>query len=105
MAKRPTIGKNPLDTLVSENHLDVLVPDLLATPPKERGDLKQENVEKLKERLMAKEAEIQALRDEMVRMQGKPAKAEQKKAKPAESRDRPAAAEPRWITLQKLGDI
>lgn len=104
MAKRPTIGKNPLDTLVSENHLDVLVPDLLTTPPKERGDLKQENVEKLKERLMAQEAEIQALRDEMVRLQGKPGEAEPGKAKPAESRDRPTAAEPRWVALQRLGE-
>ncbi len=69
MAKRPTIGRNPLDTLVvTESHLDKVVPDLVTRPPEVQASLKQEEVAELQASLTAKEAENQALREEVAKL-------------------------------------
>jgi len=102
MAKRPTIGRNPLDALLPESHLDAVVPDLLAGAPAAREPLQREKVEDLRDRLASQEAEIQALRDEVAKLQGKPAEP-RKPPTAAEPRKPSASPEPRWVTLQKLG--
>ena len=85
MAKRPTIGSNPLDALMPESHLDTVVPDLLSTPkakaPRPAGD------QDMQARLAALEAENQALRKQV-----------------EELKQRLAQAEPRWVTLRRLGE-
>ena len=68
MAKRPTIGRNPLDTLVTESHLDKVVPDLVTSRPEVQESLSQEEVAELKERLEASEAENLALREELLKL-------------------------------------
>ena len=69
MAKRPTIGRNPLDTLVvTESHLDKVVPDLVAGPPEVQASPKPEEVAELKERLEASEVENLALREELLKL-------------------------------------
>lgn len=93
MAKRPTIGKNPLDALVPESHLDAVVPDLLTTPPKTKARHRQEGGGELQARLEAQEAENLALRKELDKLQ----------EQVAELKDRLARAEPRWVTRQRLG--
>jgi predicted RNase H-like nuclease (RuvC/YqgF family) len=92
MAKRPTIGRNPLDTLVPESHLDAVVPDLLTSPPKAKVSPKLEGEEDLQARLAAQEAENLALREEVDKLQ----------EQVAELKNRLAQAEPRWVTLQRL---
>jgi molecular chaperone GrpE (heat shock protein) len=94
MAKRPTIGNNPLDALMPESHLDAVVPDLLTRPPKEKVPLKPAGKEKPQARA-AQEAENQALREEVARL----------KEQVQELKDRLAQAEPRWVTLRRLGEI
>ena len=86
MAKRPTIGSNPLDALMPESHLDTVVPDLLASPPKPKTHL-PEGEKGLQARLAALETENQALREEV-----------------EELKKRQAQAEPRWVTLRRLGE-
>jgi hypothetical protein len=86
MAKRPTIGSNPLDALMPESHLDTVVPDLLAGPPKAKTPL-PEGEKGLQARLAALETENQALREEV-----------------EELKKRLAQAEPRWVTLRRLGE-
>jgi hypothetical protein len=86
MTKRPTIGSNPLDALMPESHLDTVVPDLLASPPKPKTHL-PEGEKGLQARLAALETENQALREEV-----------------EELKKRLAQAEPRWVTLRRLGE-
>ena len=93
MAKRPTIGKNPLDALVPESHLDAVVPDLLTSPPKAKAPPKTAGGEGLEARLAAQEAENLALREEVDKLE----------QQVTELKDRLARAEPRWVTLQRLG--
>ncbi len=92
MAKRPTIGNNPLDSLMPESHLDAVVPDLLTGLPQEKAPPKPAG----QKRPLAqtdRDAENQALREEVARLQ------EQVK----ELKERLAQAEPRWVTLRRLG--
>jgi len=86
MAKRPTIGSNPLDALMPESHLDTVVPDLLAGPPKAKAPL-PEGGQDMQARLAALEAENQALREQV-----------------EELKNLLAQAEPRWVTLRRLGE-
>jgi multidrug resistance efflux pump len=85
MAKRPTIGSNPLDALLPESHLDTVVPDLLTSSSKAKAPL-PEGEQEMQARLAALEAENQALR-----------------AQVEELKNRLAQAEPRWVTLRRLG--
>ena len=93
MAKRPTIGKNPLDALVPESHLDAVVPDLVTSPPKAKAPPKPAGGEGLQGQVTAQEAENLALREEVDKLQ----------QQVAELKDRLAQAEPRWVTLRRLG--
>jgi predicted nucleic acid-binding Zn-ribbon protein len=68
MAKRLTIGRNPLDTLVTESHLDKVVPDLVTSPPQVQAAPKQEEVAELKENLAAREAENLVLKEEVAKL-------------------------------------
>ena len=86
MAKRPTIGSNPLDALMPESHLDTVVPDLLTSHPKAKARF-PEGEQDIKARLAALEAENQALREQV-----------------EELKKRLAQAEPRWVTLRRLGE-
>lgn len=86
MAKRPTIGSNPLDALMPESHLDTVVPDLLTSPPKAKARL-PEGEQDMPARLAALETENQALREQV-----------------EELKKRLAQAEPRWVTLRRLGE-
>lgn len=101
MAKRPTIGKNPLDALVPESHLDAVVPDLRGGTAAAREHPRREKVEELKARLAAQEAEIQTLRNEVAKLKEKPVEPRKVPAV-AEPRKPTASTEPRWVTLQKL---
>lgn len=92
MAKRPTIGNNPLDARMPASHLDAVVPDLLTSPPKKKAPLKPAGEEKPQTQA-ARDAENQALREEVARL----------KEQVEELKNRLAQAEPRWVTLQRLG--
>jgi predicted nuclease with TOPRIM domain len=91
MAKRPTIGRNPLDTLVTESHLDKVVPDLVTSPPEVQTSLKQEEVAELKERLESSEAENLALREELLKL----------KTQVYELKKRLDQGDPLWVNLKK----
>jgi polyhydroxyalkanoate synthesis regulator phasin len=93
MAKRPTIGNNPLDALMPESHLDAVVPDLLTSPPQEKAPLEPKGVEEPRHGQAAWEAENQALRQEVEKL----------KEQVEELKNRLAQAEPRWVTLRRLG--
>lgn len=92
MAKRPTIGNNPLDALMPESHLDTVVPNLLTRPPQEKPPLKPAGEEEPQAQA-ARDAENQALREEVARL----------KEQVEELKNRLAQAEPRWVTLRRLG--
>lgn len=92
MAKRPTIGNNPLDALMPESHLDAVVPDLVTPSPQVEAPLRPAGEEGA-ETQAALQAENQALREEVARL------TEQVN----ELKQRLAAAEPRWVTLRRLG--
>jgi predicted RNase H-like nuclease (RuvC/YqgF family) len=91
MAKRPTIGRNPLDILVTESHLDKVVPDLVAGPPEVQASVQQEEVAGLKERLEASTAENLALREELLKL----------KTQVYELKKRLDQGDPLWINLKK----
>jgi hypothetical protein len=93
MAKRPTIGRNPLDTLVAESHLDTVVPDLVTSPPPAPVPFRPEGSGDLQSLLAAREAENQSLQKEVEKL----------KAQVQELKERLAQAEPRWVTLRRLG--
>ncbi len=94
MAKRPTIGKNPLDTLVAESHLDTVVPDLVTSPRPAMAPPKPVGAGDLQAQLAARDAENQSLKKEVVKL----------KAQVKELKERLAQAEPRWVTLRRLGE-
>jgi peptidoglycan hydrolase CwlO-like protein len=94
MAKRPTIGRNPLDTRVAESHLDAVVPDLVtSTPKRATASLPPAGAGDLQARLTAREAENQNLQNEVDKL----------KAQVKELKERLTQAEPRWVTLRRLG--
>jgi septal ring factor EnvC (AmiA/AmiB activator) len=93
MAKRPTIGRNPLDTLVAESHLDAVVPDLVTSPPTAQPP-KPEGTRDIQSKLAAREAENQSLQKEVAKLQ----------AQVQELKERLAQVEPRWVTLRRLSE-
>jgi peptidoglycan hydrolase CwlO-like protein len=94
MAKRPTIGRNPLDTLVAESHLDTVVPDLVTSPLQPAASPRPAETGDLQSRLAAREAENQSLQKELDKL----------KAQVQELKERLAQAEPRWVTLRRLSE-
>jgi peptidoglycan hydrolase CwlO-like protein len=94
MAKRPTIGRNPLDTLVAESHLDAVVPDLVTSQLRTKTPSKPEGAGDLQARLAAREKENQTLQKEVDKL----------KAQVEELKNRLAQAEPRWVTLRRLSE-
>jgi pyridoxal/pyridoxine/pyridoxamine kinase len=94
MAKRPTIGRNPLDTLVAESHLDAVVPDLVTSPPQPQAPPKPAGTGDLQSQLAARKAENQSLQKEVEKLQ----------AQVQELKERLAQAEPRWVTLRRLSE-
>ncbi len=91
MAKRATIGRNPLDTLVRESHLDKVVPDLVTSRPETQTALKPEDVAALKEQLAAREAENLALREEVAKL----------KKEMCDIKKRLDQGDPLWVNLKK----
>ncbi len=91
MAKRRTIGENPLDAAAPENPLDAVVPDLAA---RERAGTPQPLAEDQSAKIAALEAEIKSLKAEIALLQ-----AELQRAKAP-------SAEPWWMAQlrQKLAD-
>ena len=65
MAKRSTIGENPLDAVNQENPLDTLVPDLSAMTRTGRGQPPPEVPPEVQARLAELEAGLKALRPEV----------------------------------------
>ncbi|MFZ5447334.1 MAG: hypothetical protein ACOZFS_01665 [Thermodesulfobacteriota bacterium] len=65
MAKRSTIGENPLDALVQVNPLDTVVPDLSVVAKTGRGQPAVEALAEIQERLGALEAGLKALKTEL----------------------------------------
>jgi hypothetical protein len=94
MAKRPTIGRNPLDTLVAESHLDAVVPDLVTSPPQTRAPSRPAGTGDLQSLLAAREAENQGLQKEVAKL----------KAQVQDLKERLAQVEPRWVTLRRLSE-
>ena len=68
MAKRLTIGRNPLDAMVVESHLDKVVPDLVASPPEFQASLRQDEVAELKAALAARDEENIALKEAVAKL-------------------------------------
>jgi uncharacterized protein involved in exopolysaccharide biosynthesis len=94
MAKRPTIGRNPLDTLVAESHLDSVVPDLVTGPTQAAAPPRPEEGGDLQSLLAAREAENQNLQQEVEKLKDQVQKL----------KDRLAEVEPRWVTLRRLSE-
>ena len=86
MAKRPTIGENPLDEIVAENPLDAVVP-----PSGPKTEMRQaapaESDPEMKKRLSVLEAEVKALQGEISLL----------RAKMMEMQVRLPPPEPRWV--------
>lgn len=61
MAKRSTIGENPLDALVQENPLDTVVPDLSIVTKTGRGQQAAEALAEIQERVLAMEGGLKTL--------------------------------------------
>jgi hypothetical protein len=80
MAKRPTIGENPLDAVVAETHLDAVVPPA--------GKHPDEPTPEVQKRLALLEAEVKALKAEISLLRGKM----------MELQVRLPAPEPRWVS-------
>ena len=86
MAKRPTIGENPLDAVVAENPLDAVVP--LSDPKTEaRPAPPAEPDPETKKRLAVLEAEVKTLHGELSLL----------RAKIMEMQMRLPPPEPRWV--------
>jgi len=87
MAKRPTIGENPLDAVMAETPLDAMVP--LAGPrPGKPQPPPQEPSPEVEKRLAVLEAEIKALKGEISLLKGKI----------MEMQVRMPPPEPRWVS-------
>jgi hypothetical protein len=65
MAKRSTIGENPLDAVNQEHPLDTVVPDLSVVARSGRGQPAPELAPEVQERLQGLEAGLKALRLEL----------------------------------------
>lgn len=66
MAKRSTIGENPLDALIQENPLDTVVPDLSVVARSGRGQAGAEALSEVQGRLAALEAGSKTLKTEVM---------------------------------------
>jgi hypothetical protein len=70
MAKRPTIGENPLDAVMAETPLDAMVPLSGPKPDKPQPPPAEPSPE-VEKRLAVLEAEIKALKGEISLLKGK----------------------------------
>jgi len=70
MAKRPTIGENPLDAVMEETPLDAMVPLAGPKPDKPQPPPAEPSPE-VEKRLAVLEAEIKALKGEISLLKGK----------------------------------
>ncbi|MDD2903673.1 MAG: hypothetical protein PHU44_14705 [Syntrophales bacterium] len=86
MAKRPTIGENPLDAVVAENPLDAVVPPSGSKTEMRQGPPAEPDPE-TKKRLAVLEAEVKALQGEISLL----------RAKIMEMQMRLPPPEPRWV--------
>lgn len=84
MAKRPTIGENPLDAVMAETPLEAVFPG--AGP--QAGRSPEEPAPEVKKRLGVLEAEVKALKGEISLLQGRL----------LEMQVRIPPPEPRWVT-------
>ncbi|MHB8068468.1 MAG: hypothetical protein ACYDIC_11275 [Desulfobaccales bacterium] len=84
MAKRPTIGENPLDAVMADTPLESVFPG--AGP--QAGRPSEEPAPEVKKRLAALEAEVKALKGEISLLKGKV----------LEMQVRMPPPEPRWVT-------
>jgi hypothetical protein len=84
MAKRATIGENPLDAVVAETHLDTVVPP--GGP--QAGRHAEEPAPEVQKRLALLEAEINALKAEVSLLRGKMMELQVRMPPP----------EPRWVS-------
>ncbi len=91
MAKRPTIGENPLDTIVADTPLEAVVPIAgpRSAPPRSPAAAPAPEMEK---RLALLEAELRALKGEFALLRAKVTAMETRMPPP----------EPRWVA--KLRD-
>jgi len=85
MAKRPTIGENPLDALVAETPLDAVVPLAGGKPGKPQP---AEPDPELRQRLAVLEAEVKVLKGEISLLKGKMLEMEVRLPPP----------EPKWVS-------
>ena len=72
MAKRATIGENPLDAVMGETHLDTVVPQSgpqAGRHPEEPGPEVQKRLALLEAEVKALKAEISLLRGKMMELQ------------------------------------
>lgn len=75
MAKRSTIGENPLDVVVTENPLEAVVPVAMASPSASiPPPLTETFPEEIKERLAELEAENTTLKAEIVQLRAEVSK-------------------------------
>jgi hypothetical protein len=98
MAKRRTIGENPLDAVISEHPWDAVVSDPLADPKMKGPQLQPEKQlgAELTPRLAALEAEINAVKGEVAQLRARVTALEAAGQAPSE---------PWWVTRlrEKLG--
>jgi len=87
MAKRPTIGENPLDTVMADTSLEAVVP-LSAPQAGRRLPPAAEPAPEMEKRLQLLEAEVKALKGEMSLLRAKIMEVQTHKPPP----------EPRWLT-------
>ncbi len=66
MAKRSTIGENPLDAMMQDHPLDTVVPDLSVVAKTGRGQAGAEALSELQERVVALEAGSKTLKTEVM---------------------------------------
>lgn len=83
MARRPTIGENPLDAVVAETHLDTVVPP--GGPKTVRQQ--EEATPEIQKHLALLEAEVKALKAEIALLRGKMMELQVRMPPP----------EPRWV--------
>ena len=74
MAKRSTIGENPLDAVTQEHPLNTVVPDLSSVNRGGRGQSAPEIPPAVQERLKGLEAGLQGLRTEVAGLRAAPEK-------------------------------
>lgn len=87
MAKRPTIGENPLDAVMSETPLEAMVPLAELRTGKARPPAMAEPSLEAEKRLQLLEAEVQVLKGEISLLKAKMTEMETHKPRP----------EPRWV--------